>query len=107
MIEHGRGLATWRLEQSPAGLPAGGEMPAVRIADHRLEYLEYEGPVSRGRGRVARLDIGACTIISAEDQRWEFHLDGGKIQGRFELTKLPGADEWRLRRLSDREQCAR
>ncbi len=40
-----------------------GELPfekakARRLPDHRLAYLEYEGPVSGNRGSVLRVDSG-------------------------------------------------
>ena len=36
---------------------------AERLGDHRREYLEYEGPVSGGRGRVERLSQGLCVRV--------------------------------------------
>ncbi|MFG0274286.1 MAG: hypothetical protein ACF8QF_04435 [Phycisphaerales bacterium] len=35
---------------------------AQRRADHRSEYLTYEGEISGGRGRVERIDAGVCRI---------------------------------------------
>lgn len=60
------GLLTFRL---PAGVNPldsslkqfGGE----RIGLHRREYLEYEGPVSGGRGVVARIDSGLCEVVDS------------------------------------------
>jgi hypothetical protein len=37
---------------------------ALRLADHRRMYLDYEGPVSGGRGSVVRMARGV--ILSAE-----------------------------------------
>jgi hypothetical protein len=39
-----------------------GAFDAERVGDHRREYLEYEGEVSRGRGRVVRVASGVCRI---------------------------------------------
>jgi len=39
-----------------------GAFDAERIEDHRREYLRYEGEISRGRGRVARVAQGVCAI---------------------------------------------
>src|ERR1043165_9144409 len=54
MFEHAGKLMTWRSE---APLAEIGERPVtiIRIGDHRLAYLEYEGDVSGGRGRVERI----------------------------------------------------
>lgn len=39
-----------------------------RLADHRREYLEYEGPVSDNRGEVKRVEAGTCTVeVDRED----------------------------------------
>jgi len=101
MLQQGPALATWQLSRPPGELAEGQAMPARRIADHRLAYLHYEGPVSRGRGKVARLDAGACEIICADESRWEFRLAGEKLRGRFELKRREGADDWTFERLSD------
>ena len=59
MVESGEGvLRTWALEREPA---AKVDIPALALADHRLAYLEYEGPVSGDQGHVTRL----CTPVSA------------------------------------------
>lgn len=55
MLEQERSLATWRLLDEPA---AGRTCRAEALPDHRLHYLDYEGPVSGGRGVVARWDNG-------------------------------------------------
>ena len=34
--------------------PVGVEIECRLLADHRLAYLDYEGPISGGRGSVAR-----------------------------------------------------
>jgi hypothetical protein len=50
----GSPLATWR---SPAW-PIAEDMPLTPLADHRRDYLTYEGPVSGGRGSVRRVAEG-------------------------------------------------
>jgi hypothetical protein len=46
----------WRLPVPPE---AGREITACRNRDHRLLYLEYEGPLTENRGRVRRWDAGS------------------------------------------------
>src|SRR5262245_23636940 len=69
MVEVGSVLQTWALPQVPQAwrgldlndvqFSASNTVNAERLADHRLAYLEYEGPVSRERGHVRRLDEGS------------------------------------------------
>src|SRR5207302_2061900 len=61
MLERGEALQTWALER----LPAEGEtVSAERLPDHRASYLDYEGEVAGGRGRVTRIDGGEYEIVS-------------------------------------------
>lgn len=63
MIEQGSplGLMTFRLNRRPQDA-VGGEVDGERLADHRVEYLDYEGPISSGRGAVTRVASGTCTV---------------------------------------------
>lgn len=58
-LEDGDGCRTFRLD----AVPTGGTMPAEPLPPHRLVYLEYDGPVSGGRGRVARVDWGTFACV--------------------------------------------
>jgi len=99
MLSNGRALATWRLSANPAELAAGQSAPAIRLADHRRDYLTYEGPVSGDRGRVSRTAEGNCETLARREDCWEFHLAGEGVDGRFELRRIgPGDDQWRLTR---------
>ena len=100
MLEGEGKLFTWQLEQSPLELAVGQALPARRIADHRIEYLQYQGPVSRNRGCVARIDAGTCEIISTAPDRWLFRLSGGVIQGLFEISASTDAAGSLLKRIS-------
>jgi hypothetical protein len=55
MLEIDGVLRTWRLLAEPAPDRIIG---AEALPDHRLHYLEYEGPVSGDRGTVTRWDAG-------------------------------------------------
>ena len=55
MLEAETSLRTWRLG---APLVPGADVAAESIGDHRLLYLDYEGPVSGNRGCVKRWDWG-------------------------------------------------
>ncbi|MEM9186332.1 MAG: hypothetical protein AAGB00_07550 [Planctomycetota bacterium] len=57
-------LCTWSLLELPSAwrvgdLSGGGAaVAAERLPDHRLRYLDYEGGISGGRGRVERVAAG-------------------------------------------------
>lgn len=55
LMQQGDVLKSWRLLEPPA---AGQWISAQQIPDHRLHYLDYEGPISGDRGTVVRLTSG-------------------------------------------------
>jgi hypothetical protein len=91
MLESGEVLRTWRLLAPPA---PGVEVAAEAIGDHRRAYLEYEGPVSGGRGRVARWDAGTFTWQTAGEGAVVVCLDGQRLRGVARLESKDGA--WRF-----------
>src|SRR5262245_55078670 len=75
MLETGDVLHTWALEQLPSdwqlahsrttavypncpAIATSNDVAAVRLGDHRRDYLELEGPLSGGRGTVVRAAAG-------------------------------------------------
>lgn len=61
-----------------APLPACAAVRAVLLVPHRLVYLDYEGPLSNGRGEVAKKDFGRYKVIEGELTSSQFVL---KLQG--------------------------
>jgi hypothetical protein len=98
LLEAGLALASWRFEENPVDLPAGGEMPCSRLADHRLEYLEYEGPVSASRGLVRRVEQGRYCCEESGEDFWRFVITGQAMGGVFTLRRQGQADRWLLSR---------
>lgn len=86
-------LRAWRLLAEPR---AGADVPAEPNFDHRLFYLDYEGPVSGGRGTVARWDAGTCDWLAFEKDRAELELRGTKLVGRAVLRREGEAWSFRL-----------
>lgn len=84
MIRDGSRLLTWRLVQMPT---RGATVSAERIADHRLLYLDYEGPLSGNRGEVKRIDRGRHQRIVWSDEEIVVDLEGQVLQGRITLRK--------------------
>ncbi len=96
MLEMGAALATWALAELP--LAGGDSIAAERLPDHRLEYLDYEGEVSGGRGRVVRVDSGQCDALPPTLGGLCFQVSGEKLQGVLSLTPpVDSSGTWRLR----------
>lgn len=83
LLEAGPVLRSWRL---PAP-PQEGTWSAERLPDHRPLYLDYEGPVSGGRGTVVRRDRGTFDSEPAGVSRWTVHLSGESFRGTALLTR--------------------
>ena len=97
MLEHGDTLATWSFEEAPS---RDGQ-PCRLIQDHRKAYLDYEGEVSGGRGRVERRDAGTFEGTIGEE-RVEATFAEGELAGRWELVRIAEPDRWELRRIPHR-----
>jgi hypothetical protein len=86
MLEEGPSLWSWRL---PAP-PGPGVQQAERTPDHRLLYLDYEGPVSGNRGKVVRWDAGEFSWRAREPGRLEVELHGQRLRGTLVLIEEDG-----------------
>jgi hypothetical protein len=84
MLEAGGVLKTWALTQPPE---AGVEMPCEALADHRAAYLDYEGPISGGRGSVTRWDRGTYSVRRQSDAEWVVELAGERLAGKVTLRR--------------------
>lgn len=98
MIAAGEVLATWQFTGNPTEL-ADAPLPCRRIQDHRTAYLDYEGPISRGRGKVRAVDRGESEVLADGQAGWRVKLTGEKLAGVFDLTPVgPGTDACHFRR---------
>ena len=88
LLEAGDVLQGWRLSAPPA---EGVRIPAERSFDHRLLYLDYEGPISGGRGRVVRWDRGELLWSEREAALVVVQLSGERLRGRLCLKCEDGA----------------
>jgi hypothetical protein len=91
MLENEATLRTWRLARPP---DETGPIAADAIADHRLAYLEYEGPVSGSRGTVSAFDRGEYSLLQDDGYVVEVELQGDRLRGRASLKRMPGSDRW-------------
>lgn len=89
-------LATWRLDRPPT---TGDDrpIPAIKIDDHRIAYLDYEGPISGARGSVQRVCSGEVVYAEMTDRIWRFELKGASINDSFQLVYKDG-QEWEFHR---------
>jgi hypothetical protein len=71
-------LRTWALATLPT---PEGTLQAELLPDHRLEYLEYEGPVRGGRGTVTRYDAGTYELLHQSEGALRVRLRGAQLRG--------------------------
>ena len=79
MLEGNGVLRTWRLTAPPE---AGRAVRAAASFDHRLFYLDHEGPVSGGRGSVKRWDSGTFALEGDSSEQLVVYFEGGRLRGR-------------------------
>jgi hypothetical protein len=80
MLEVGGTLWTWRLDATPH---PGSACGAIRIADHRPLYLDYEGAVGGDRGTVERVAEGVYSWLENSPDRIVVELRGDALSGRL------------------------
>ncbi len=92
MLQAGDVLRTWAL----AGLPRAADgITAESLPDHRIAYLDYEGPVSGDRGTVTRWDEGEYQVVMETDREIVVSVDGRRLTGTVQLERLAkGAPNW-------------
>lgn len=90
MLESGERLRTWRLLEAPVPEKL---VRAEALPDHRRLYLDYEGPVSGGRGEVRRWDRGMYTLNAEDAGALALELEGEVLRSGAELRRREG-DDW-------------
>mgnify|MGYP000947731770 CR=1 FL=1 len=92
MLEAQESLTTWSLADLPNAPPT---VAARAIPDHRLAYLEYEGPISGGRGSVTRWDQGTYELRRYDWDEVVAVVAGEHLIGEVTLKRSPGnPNEW-------------
>ncbi|MHC4696690.1 MAG: DNA polymerase ligase N-terminal domain-containing protein, partial [Planctomycetota bacterium] len=115
MFEQGEVLLTWQLLREPvAPVPVAPvsnrcdsrvenpshsrshlPIPARRIGEHRKAYLDYEGPISGGRGHVHRVDAGTVEFEQLTANKCVMDLHGDRLRGRYSLVRPGDGDsDW-------------
>ena len=114
MLEVGSSLQTWAIAELPAEwrearahtealhldcapTAKGNQVQAEQLGDHRREYLDYEGPVSGGRGHVVRIDGGTYIAEHESGEDRKLTLAGRHLRGTVELRQTsPDSAMWIL-----------
>ncbi|MBI2932843.1 MAG: hypothetical protein HYY16_14445 [Planctomycetes bacterium] len=82
-------LKTWRMQRTMFD----AVQPAVHLEDHRTQYLDYEGPVSKNRGNVKIWDSGEYSADMWLDDRVIVAVHGKQIHGRLRLERVKPPDK--------------
>lgn len=85
----GSKLTTWRSERWPIDRPT----PLQQLGEHRRDYLEYEGPISRDRGFVQRVAAGTCMIERSADGSWWSIAIENELAATVNLRRVDGT-QW-------------
>lgn len=91
LLEWNGVLRAWALESEPR---RGTSAVATALPDHRLEYLEYEGPLSRQRGVVTRFDSGVYEILREGTQLLIVRLSGRLLSCELMLAAAADGHQW-------------
>ena len=94
MLERDGTLRTWALETLPQ---PGRDVPADALPDHRIAYLDYEGPVSNNRGAVTRWDAGTYQVADETPDRLRLEFAGQKMTGSAVMSCAAPAGRWTFR----------
>jgi DNA polymerase Ligase (LigD) len=86
MLEAGESLRAWRLHGEPV---VGETVVTEPLPDHRLAYLDYEGPVSGNRGTVQRWDAGEYRLVEDAAARVMVELRGVRLSGTAVISSGP------------------
>jgi hypothetical protein len=88
-------LETYRVSLPPEDW---GDKPVevVKIFDHPLKFLSYEGSVNKGKGRVEIADCGTYRLIKKDDNQQRISFAGKLLKGEFQLCLIKD-DRWELR----------
>jgi DNA polymerase ligase (LigD)-like protein len=93
MLEWGQSLRTWAMASEPG---SATEIAAEALPDHRVAYLDYEGPLSGDRGSVTRWDVGQYHLERDREDELTIQLLGGRLRGELRLRQDTEGHFWRV-----------
>jgi hypothetical protein len=83
MLEAGDALKTWTVHSLDWTTPQS----AAQNRDHRLAYLQYEGPIAGNRGEVRRVAAGEYEAVLWGPDRISVRFDDGRS---LSLVRIDG-----------------
>ena len=84
-------LWTCRVYWPVAQWPTKGTWEVEVIAPHRRDFLDYQGPLTHGRGTVSRIERGLYTQLTWLDDRLELDLTFSCWSHHIHLEQIDGA----------------
>ena len=115
-LEMGGVLKSWAIPKGPSMNPADKRL-AVMVADHLLEYIDFEGIIPEGNYGAGPVVVWDCGTYEVSEQgppeaqlatgKMAFILNGQKLKGAFALARLATGEtgkEWLL--MKKKDQCA-
>ncbi len=95
MLEKEGYLETYRISNSPEDWK-NKPVAAIKIFDHAIKFLMYEGPVNKGKGSVKISDCGTYCLFEKNDLKQEIYFEGNAVKGKFQLYLIEG-NIWELK----------
>ena len=98
MFESGNTMQTYRLDKAPDEIlhnPAN----AVKIFDHPLKFLTYQGAVNKGQGNVCIVETGTYQMLQDKHDFIKLNLNGRILKGESILTHIKN-DNWLFMKLN-------
>lgn len=83
-------LKSWALPKGPP-TSFGVRRLAVRVEDHDLDYIDFEGTIPEGEygaGTVEIWDKGTYALKNRTEKKIEFTLHGTKLNGDYVLINF-------------------
>jgi len=98
-------LKSWAIPKGPSMDPSHKRL-AIAVDDHEIEYADYEGIIPEGQygaGPVATWDRGTYEVLSWDDGKISFLLQGERLAGEFRLVHISRGkpNEWLLIKKKD------
>jgi bifunctional non-homologous end joining protein LigD len=90
-------LKSWAVPKGPPEEP-GIRRLAVQVEDHPIDYVDFSGeiPSGYGAGTVTIWDSGDFEMVSRQDAKLVFVLNGERLRGRYTLVKTGQPKSWIL-----------
>lgn len=97
-------LRSWAVPKGPPQ-KTGIRHLAVRVEDHPVEYIDFEGTIPEGQygaGTVRIWDHGIYNLEESEPGRLKFILYGMKLRGHYALVRMEKRpQEWLFIKLKE------